>query len=231
MRALVSTDLHSSPEAARVIKGALEQDRYDVHICLGDIVTFRPIEYLEDLFGRPPVPTVAVPGNTDSVEARARLGDLGIDIHFRSATVKGVTIVGAGGCTPPPFRTAFVVEEHDYARNLPPLMEGADILASHAPARGWLDRVMPGVHVGGRALREVVEAARPPVVLSGHIHQADGIVLWDWDAGEAAAEEGGSMEADLRGRTLFMNPGPAKDGRLGEVVVRGRKVQAKILRR
>lgn len=230
MRALISTDLHSSPDAARAIRTALHLGGYDVHICLGDIITFRPLSYLEELFARPPVRTHTVPGNTDSTDARRMLGEMGLDIHFKQVEVKGVRIAGAGGCPPPPFRTAFVVEEEEYHRQLPPVLEGATILASHAPVKGILDSVMPGIHVGGRALREAVEAARPAIVLSGHIHQARGLVLWDWAAGHIEEEQRTELSTDVRGKTLFMNPGPASEGLLGVIELRGHKVQASIVR-
>ena len=225
----MSTDLHSSPVAARAIKEALAAGAYDVHLCLGDIITFKPLGYLDELFARPPIRTHTLPGNTDTSDARARLGELGLDIHFKRTEVKGVTIAGAGGCPPPPFRTAFVVEEEEYRAQLPSLLEGAQVLATHAPARGFLDAVVPGIHVGGRALREAVEAARPAVVLSGHIHQADGMLLWDWAENRPALEVDRSIDEDMRGRTLFLNPGPASGGRLAELELRGHRARASIL--
>ncbi len=225
----MSTDLHSSPVAAKAIRDALAAGDLDVHLCLGDIITFKPLSYLEELFARPPVRTHTIPGNTDPPDARARLGELGLDIHFKRTEVKGVTIAGAGGCPPPPFRTPFVVEEEEYRAQLPPLLAGAQVLATHAPARGFLDTAVPGIHVGGRALREAIDVARPAVVLSGHIHQADGIVLWDWAAGRPVVEEGRAMDEDVRGRTLFLNPGPASGGRLAVLELRGHRVKASIL--
>lgn len=225
----MSTDLHSSPAAAKAIRDALAAGGRDVHLCLGDIVTFRPVGYIDELFARPPLRTHTIPGNTDSTEARARLGELGLDFHMDRVEVKGVTFAGVGGCPPPPFRTAFVVEEEEYRSRLPGLLEGAQVLATHAPAKGFLDAVLPGIHVGGRGLREAIEGARPPVVLSGHIHQADGIILWDWDANRPVVEDRRSVEGDTRGRTLFMNPGPAADGRLGSLELKGHRVKATIL--
>ena len=200
-----------------------------MHLCLGDIITFKPLSYLDELFARPPIRTYALPGNTDTPDARARLGELGLDLHFRRTEVTGVAIAGAGGCPPPPFRTAFVVEEEEYRARLPPLLEGAQVLATHAPARGFLDTVLPGVHVGGHALREAIAATRPQVVLSGHIHQADGIVLWDWAEGRGALEANRAIDEDLRGRTLFLNPGAASGGRLAELELRGHRARASIL--
>ncbi|MCK5415367.1 MAG: metallophosphoesterase family protein, partial [Thermoplasmata archaeon] len=103
MKALVTTDLHSSERAAKTIVHGLASGDFDVHLCLGDIITFRPLEYLEELFSDPPIPTYTVPGNTDSDQARSLLEEMGLDIHFKRAQVGDVTIAGAGGCTPPPF--------------------------------------------------------------------------------------------------------------------------------
>jgi Icc-related predicted phosphoesterase len=218
LKALVTTDLHSSNRAAKTIKHGLMAGDFDVHLCLGDIITFHPLEYLVDLFTDPPVPTHTVPGNTDSDEARARLVEMGLDIHFKQVRIDNITIAGAGGCTPPPFRTAFVVEEEEYDRQLPAVMEGADILASHGPAFGILDRsLFGGVHVGSKAVLRAVEKARPAAVLSGHIHEARGIVEYDWSTGKVVARDKDYLEIEGPDRTLFFNPGPAKDGYVGRL--------------
>jgi Icc-related predicted phosphoesterase len=223
---MVTTDLHSSDRAAKTIKHGLRAGDFDVHLCLGDIITFRPLEYLEDLFADPPVTTYTVPGNTDSDEARALLVEMGMDIHFQRVTVEGVVIAGAGGCTPPPFRTAFVVEEDEYARELPPVLEGAHVLASHGPARGMLDRsLFGGMRVGSKAVFAAVERARPAVVLSGHIHEARGIAILDWETGKVVARDREFLEMRGPGQTLFFNPGPAKDGFVGRLEVEGDAVR------
>jgi len=227
LKALVTTDLHSSNRAAKTIKHGLTAGDFDCHLCLGDIITFRPMEYLEDLFSDPPIPTYTVPGNTDSDEARARLEDLGLDIHFKQVQVGGVTVAGAGGCTPPPFRTAFVVEEEEYERRLPPVLKGAQVLASHGPVRGILDMsLFGGMHVGSRAMFRAVEAARPLAVLSGHIHEARGISIYDWRLGKVVARDREFLETRDPGTTLFFNPGPAKDGFVGRLEVEDGLVRA-----
>ena len=227
MKALVTTDLHSSERAAKTIGHGLAAGDFDVHLCLGDIITFRPLEYLEELFSDPPIPTYTVPGNTDSDQARYLLEEMGLDIHFKRAQVGDVTIAGAGGCTPPPFRTAFVVEEEEYERELPPVLEGAQVLASHGPAHGILDRsLFGGMHVGSKALFRAVEVARPAVVLSGHIHEARGIAAYEWASGRVVAEDKEFLESRDRGMTLFFNPGPAKDGYVGRLEMRDGLVRA-----
>lgn len=227
MKALVTTDLHSSDRAAKTIVHGLSAGDFDCHLCLGDIITFRPIEYLEDLFRDPPVPTFTVPGNTDSDEARTRLEELGLDIHFKQVQVEEITIAGAGGCIPPPFRTAFVVEEEEYGRRLPTVLEGAQVLASHGPARGYLDRsLFGGMRVGSKAMFHAVESARPLVVLSGHIHEARGIIIHDWKEGRVVARDKEYLETTDPGTTLFFNPGPAKDGFVGRLEVKDGLIRA-----
>ena len=227
MKALVSTDLHSSERAARSIGHGLAAGDFDCHLCLGDIITFQPIVYLEALFSKPPVTTYTVPGNTDSDEARARLAEMGLDIHFRQVEAAGVTIAGAGGCTPPPFRTAFVVEEDEFQRRLPPVLEGAQVLASHGPAHGFLDRsLFGGMRVGSRAVRRAVEDARPRVVLSGHIHEARGIVEYDWVGGRTVARDREYLVSEDADNTVFFNPGPTKDGYLGRLEITDDRVSA-----
>ena len=73
--------------------------------------------------------------------------------------------------------------------------------------------------MGSKALLRAVEAARPRVVLSGHIHEARGIVEYDWEAGRAVAKEKDFLESRKPGTTIFFNPGPAKDGFVGRLVV------------
>jgi Icc-related predicted phosphoesterase len=231
LRALVTTDLHSSDRAVMAIRHALDVGRFDVHLCLGDIITFRPMEYLEDLFGNPPLLTHTVPGNTDSDTARARLEELGLDIHFKQVEVQGVTISGAGGCTPPPFRTAFVVEEEEYTRRAPVALEGAQVLASHGPVYGILDRTVFGaIHVGSRALLDAVREASPQVVLSGHIHEANGLVQYDLTSETILATERTRLEFRPDEGTLFFNPGPAKDGFVGILEVTKDVVAGSVIR-
>ena len=220
MKALVTTDLHSSTRAAKTIKHGLVAGDFDCHLCLGDIITFRPLEFLEDLFTDIRVPTYVVPGNTDSDEARALLVEMGLDIHFKQVTVNDVVIAGAGGCTPPPFRTAFVVEEEEYQRRLPSVLEGAQVLASHGPAYGFLDRsLFGGLHVGSKAVFDAIEVARPSVVLSGHIHEARGIVEYDWRSGTVVAKDRECLKVQDPVNTLFFNPGPTKDGYVGRLEI------------
>lgn len=77
------------------------------------------------------------------------------------------------------------------------------ILVSHSPARDThCDVVASGHHVGSRALRAFVERRRPPLVLSGHIHESPR-VSGRW--------------RDAIGSTVVVNPGQFDHPRLAGV--------------
>jgi len=49
-----------------------------------------------------------------------------------------------------------------------------DILITHGPAFGVLDRTVSGLHVGCEELKGSIEAIKPKVHICGHIHEAYG---------------------------------------------------------
>lgn len=96
-----------------------------------------------------------------------------------------------GGEESPPQLAGWVSEgagarefAFDPARRAPTIADSLDVLAAaceptdtlfvlHSPARGTkCDLVQGGHHVGSRAIRRFVEERRPPLVLSGHIHES-----------------------------------------------------------
>lgn len=58
--------------------------------------------------------------------------------------------------------------------------DGTDILVTHGPPRGILDRTFRGEHVGcDDLLREVTERIRPRLHVFGHIHEDAGLIERD----------------------------------------------------
>ena len=97
-------------------------------------------------------------------------------------TVGGLRIYGS------PWQPTF----HDWAFNLPrngpeiterwrAIPEGVDVLLTHGPAYGTLDRVQQagGIHVGCSVLRQELKRIRPKIHAFGHIHEGYGIVERD----------------------------------------------------
>ncbi|KAJ6144336.1 hypothetical protein N7470_008231 [Penicillium chermesinum] len=85
------------------------------------------------------------------------------------------------------FRWAFAYPRDEDRFNVP-----VDIMLTHGPPFGILDRVRRGgLHVGCENLLEAAERARPRLYLYGHIHEAWGSVrgVWDAEAGGGVSQE------------------------------------------
>jgi 3',5'-cyclic AMP phosphodiesterase CpdA len=122
---------------------------------------------------------VAIAGNHDfGLEREPELARLfEPEVHYlrdEACTVAGLRFWGA------PWTPRF----HDWAFNvdrgaplraiwerIPP---GLDVLVTHGPPHGILDRTWSGLHVGCEELRRAVETKRPRLHVFGHIHEAYG---------------------------------------------------------
>ncbi|MEM0998613.1 MAG: metallophosphatase domain-containing protein [Bacteroidota bacterium] len=62
----------------------------------------------------------------------------------------------------------------EIARHWALIPEGTDLLVTHGPPYGALDKTTRGEPVGCKDLRKLVEAIRPRIHVFGHIHEAYG---------------------------------------------------------
>ena len=123
---------------------------------------------------------VAIAGNHDfCLEREPRLGELfEPEIHYlfhEEREVAGLRFFGS------PWTPWF----HDWAFNLPRgdalrevwsrIPSELDVLVTHGPPLGVLDRTYDGRHVGCEDLRRAVEEKRPRLHVFGHIHEAYGV--------------------------------------------------------
>ncbi len=210
MRFLVLSDIHGRDSVADWAKRLAAEHRADAYIILGDITHFGPGSWAGEFLARLDRPVYAVPGNCDppelvcrEIEARATL------LHKRKVTIGGETFIGLGGSNPTIFDTPFEIEEDDIEAALRPLMEESAVFVLHAPPKGINDRTGSGLSVGSEAILRLVKEYQPRAVLSGHIHEARGIVEKDG--------------------TLFLNPGAAKDGNAALLEI-GETMKAVLLR-
>jgi Icc-related predicted phosphoesterase len=118
------------------------------------------------------------------------------DLHRKSFTVKNLKLSGYGGA---PIPTSGIPEKlavvfHEYRKNGKSYSEPEeffdeekpDICVIHNPAYGYLDKI-PGLgHVGSQGIRGYLEDHSPSLVVSGHVHEDQGVIR--------------------RGKTIFLNP-------------------------
>lgn len=111
-------------------------------------------------------------------------------------------------------------QSHDFA--IPP---GVDVVVTHGPPRGVLDRSWAsGKHVGSAELFAAVARARPKMHCFGHIHEGWGaeVVTWRDEGGQEQQQQqhGSTVLANLGSILPLKGDTPdvvaEKEGRLGE---------------
>jgi Predicted phosphoesterases, related to the Icc protein len=208
MRFLVVTDIHGNKAASKWINSAARENDVDYVLMLGDITDFGPNSVATDIISNIKLGVYAIPGNCDPLDLPDTISEVAIDMHGRSETIADLYIVGLGGSNPTIFNTPFELSEDTIYEKLKPISKKRMVLMVHAPAYGFNDVIPSGLNVGSTAILKIVEEFDPLLVLSGHIHESVGIL-----------EKNG---------TMFINPGPAKDGMYAIVDIKNGKVNAKL---
>ena len=195
MRFLVLSDVHRREKVVKWANDLIDDMALDGAIVLGDITHFGPPEWAGEFLGALKGKVYAVPGNCDPPGTLAHIEMKSISLHLKKVRIGEYVVGGMGGSNPTIFDTPNEMSEEEIMDRLRPIMEKGMVLVLHCPALGVLDVPFSGKHVGSSSIMKLVEEFKPRIVLSGHIHEDRGIVERDG--------------------TVFMNPGPAKEGYSG----------------
>lgn len=194
MKLLAIADLHGYMPGLRNILEAVPLDEIDLVLFAGDVTNFGPVSELEeamDALGDRHV--LAIPGNCDLGEVVRALDGSAWGIHGRSAAVKGITFVGAGGGHPDLGTILHAASDSD----------GPLVLVTHAPPSGTGAAQLPnGRDIGSDEVHRAIVQLSPALVVCGHVHESPGRYQL--------------------GDTVVVNPGPAQDGRYA-IIKLGRK--------
>ena len=177
MRILHISDVHCAVARLREV---LESEAYDVVAATGD---FECESAALELLDRARAPVLAVTGNMDHAGVARILRDAGSLIDGEVVEVSGFRFAGVGGL--------------DVKSSLEKLRRrlggsGVDVLLSHHPPKGAVDRSFIGLRIGLQELRALDEDVRPRLHLCGHVHESRGV--------------------ERLGATVVVNPGPLKSG-------------------
>lgn len=150
-------------------------DGVDLVISCGDLGADY-LEYIESMLN---VPLLYVRGNHDaSYHVRPPRGCF--DIDGRIYSHRGLRVLGLGGCRrykegPDMYTEREMARRVLRARVQARMCGGVDVIATHAPARGWGDLDdLP--HRGFDCLNDLLCATRPRYLLHGHVHTSYGAV-------------------------------------------------------
>ncbi len=204
MRLLLLSDIHSDFEKLEII---LKEVEFDVVFVAGDFTHFRPSDVFkaDEILSKYASLCYAVHGNCDHEQVLQHRYDVITFIHCRSVPFEDYTLHGIGGSGFTPFNTPSEYSEDEMKGMVEKLNLGErNILLSHCPPKGTLDRTYSGIHAGCGVIRDFAEHF--DVILCGHIHEAHGIE---------------------RNPTLAVNPGPAMWGRYALINLETLEVELK----
>jgi uncharacterized protein len=192
LRVVAVTDIHGDQRARSLIDGIIDESSPDLFVICGDITTFGPASFAERLLSGLKVKCAAVPGNCDPAEVLEVIEKQCVSLHGRRVEIDGIQFVGLGGAPLCANSTPLELDEGDIDSLLSKTIVPDCVVVSHAPPIGTNDLTKSGKSLGSSSLAKYVKKYRPRLLLSGHVHEARGVV-----------EKGG---------TVFANPGPLREG-------------------
>ena len=209
MKFLVITDLHQNGSVVGWINDLAEKNDVRAILFLGDVTDMGTCEEGRKILKEFKRETYFIPGNCDPESISRDNADIIKDVHGKAFEIDGIRFAALGGSNPTIFNTPCELQEDEIEKRLEAISSEGMILMTHAPSYGILDHIPNGMSVGSKAIREIVRKYRPIVALSGHIH-----------------EDIGMTEVD---GTLFINPGPARDGHAVLLETDGKAASAKAI--
>lgn len=114
---------------------------------------------------------------TDALEFRSEYFNISY-LQDSSTTVNGVNVYGSPW-TPPFYDWAFMRDEEHLEKTWAEIPDDTDILVTHGPPEGILDRNLEGLPCGSLTLRRRIEDyLLPHAHVFGHIHEGRGHVQY-----------------------------------------------------
>lgn len=174
LKILAAGDLHGSLDIAkRLAKKALDE-KVDLIVLAGDIYGYehgKPgiLKPFSDLGHR----VLFVPGNCDFDEDIKMLGE-GKNLHGYYVKYNDVGIVGIGS---PNWKLRLLKSDFDLVnKNFSKMKADKSVLVSHLHAAGTRGEAFGFKGwTGDEVLRDVVKKFQPDLLISAHIHEAEGI--------------------------------------------------------
>lgn len=203
MKVLLLTDIHGETEKLEKI---IEKESYDALLCAGDLSDANEYSQYEEklyevleAFEDGGEMSKAVPGNMDREEECVRaLIDHRMNIHKKIASFEEFDVVGYGGGQTP-FDTPFEPSGDEIYQALNTLYgrmkSDTKVGVIHQPPKDSELDIVDGEHVGSEKVRDLIEEKDFSLVLTGHIHESDGV-------------------DEIEG-TKVVNPGAVADGKYG----------------
>ena len=173
LRILAAADLHGNLEIAKALSEKARKGKVDLVVLAGDINGLRSDEKILNPFFEANQKVAFVPGNWETQvdqEAFRSKGAKNIHLYYITYNDVGITGVGTGDWK-------FAIEQGDFYAlkdNFEKMKSKKRILVSHIHAFGT-NAEFSGFG-GDKLLRKAVLDFKPDLLISAHIHEAEGLV-------------------------------------------------------
>ncbi len=197
---LVISDIHGNERSLNKIKACYHKYDPDFSVICGDITNFGPFQDAVKILERIPTDIIGIIGNCDPNSVIQAYEEVEEEyIELKLTEKEGLDFIGLSGSS----------YSDDKLKTFEKRAGSADVFVLHQPPYNTLDKTSKGKHIGDKYLRTIIQNKEPKLVLSGHVHESRGIV---------EKEE-----------TMFMNPGPAMEDKLGLVKIKQNKLIPKLI--
>ncbi|MDH3353267.1 MAG: metallophosphoesterase [Nanoarchaeota archaeon] len=172
LRILAAGDLHGNFNIAKKLSEKAKKEKVDLVVLAGDVYGYEEgDEGILEPFYRAKQKVLFVPGNCDFDKDCIELSKHGRNIHNYYVTYNGVGIAGIGS-----QNWKLSLNQEDFNRikgNFERMRSNKKILVSHLHSEGTSAEFsgIPGEPV----LRKAVQEFKPDLLISAHIHEAEGI--------------------------------------------------------
>lgn len=172
LRILAAGDLHGDLGIAKKLSQKAKKQKVDLVVLAGDIYGYdEGDEGILNPFREAGQKVVFVPGNCDFDDECKMLEKEGKNIHNYYVTYSGVGIAGIGS---PNWKLSLGDSDFDkIKKNFDRMKPAKRILVSHLHAEGTAAE-FSGI-AGEKVLRKAVKEFNPDLLISAHIHEAEGI--------------------------------------------------------
>lgn len=172
LRILAAGDLHGNKSLAEKLSKKAIEEKVDLIILTGDLTG--PVKddgSILEPFTKAKQKVVFIPGNWESSEEVDLLKKRAKNIHNYYVTYNEIAISGIGN---PDWKMRLDKEDlYAIKSNFSRIKSKKRILVSHLHAEGTLAE-FSGIP-GDKILREAVEYFKPDMLISSHIHEAEGL--------------------------------------------------------
>lgn len=173
---LCLSDIHNSNVLHKIRKLLDLHSEIDAVFFLGDLS--HHTEFAEGfikLFHDAAIPFYCVPGNNDPLPVRELMNKMKCNVEEQEKMFMTWRVVGLGGSPVTPFNTVYEKTEDKIKKQMSRMnIDNNTIILSHTPPYGVLDTTASGLHIGSKAVLQMIKERQPFAVFCGHVHEAEG---------------------------------------------------------